>query len=604
METSGRWRERAGVAVVLALLCLLPLAALFSRDELGRWNVNRCAMSTPDEPSYLLMAKSIAGGHGISTVAVAGKDTFYPPGLPLVLAGWGKVFGFSIESMHVCVTLTLSAAVGLGFVLLRRIFALWGWSRPAWPALGVLAVFVTSYHVMEDVLFVFSEPLFMLAVLAWLYAALRLEKWWTRPGAATAVTALAVAATMARAAGVVCFAATMLYVVIGLVRGRRAAGQPPWLRRWAPPGCVLGVILAYYGAVHVMSPEKSIAAGADSSNSYTRQLILGVGFDIDRTTGQWHDKLYRPDQWGWRVTKAVGQQVWDHVRDFAAALVPPGREEDEAFRGVLYAYLGRLLLVIAGVGWGVKLMRGRPAPTRFVELFVGFYITLYLVWPFRMARFWIPILPLMAAYTADLLRSAWLRVRARPGIGRRHALLSLALGGLVIVLNVQELVRKLPWAQTRLNYVSDCLAASAATIRKASPDPGQTVVCLDDEAYFVFAWYLNPGEQDSGYRVQSARRGERIEAMILRNLRAVQADPRKRLFVPSYFGHDPRQQGEPTMLLVLRNLQQENPGMFVPSDPDCPGFVPLAPAKPGQWKIVKVQQDWNKTAVCEIVGAR
>ena len=583
--------------VLLALLCALPVATLFSRDELGRWNVNRCAMATPDEPSYLLMAKSIAHGQGISTVALAGKDTFYPPGLPLVLAGWGKVFGFSIESLHVCVALTLTAAVGMGFVLVRRMFTLWGWRRPEWGALLTTGVFVTSYHVLEDALFVFSEPLFMLLVFAWLYACLRMERWWERPGAAVVITLLAVGATMTRAAGMVCFGVTVLFVVVGLIRARYGTAKM-WRIQLATLGCVLGVIFAYYATVHVLSPEKSIASGADSNNSYMRQLIRGVGFDLDPQTGKLRDRLYRVDEYGPRVVRAVARLSWEHVQDFVASFVPPERAEDEPFRGDLYAWLARLLMLLAMLGWLSRLVQ--PGATRVVDVFVLAYIGLYLIWPFRMVRFWIPLLPLLAAYTADLLRLDWRGMAGRAWWPRVHAAVYVALGGLVLALNVQEMALKLPWFELRLNYVSDCLAASAGAIRQASPDPAKTIVCLDDEAYFVFSWYLNPGAGDSGYRVNSAKRGERIETMILRNLEAVKNDPTKRLFVASYFGHDPRQGGEPTMLLVMENLQKEHPGMFARSDPDRMGFVPLEDVRPGQWKMVKVQQDWNTTAVWEI----
>ena len=76
---------------VLALLTLLPALTLFHQDELGHWTFNRCAMAAPDEHSYLLMAQNLAAGTGASIKAVAGSESFYPPGFPLILAAWSRL---------------------------------------------------------------------------------------------------------------------------------------------------------------------------------------------------------------------------------------------------------------------------------------------------------------------------------------------------------------------------------------------------------------------------------------------------------------------------------------------------------------------------------
>ena len=250
--------------------------------------------------------------------------------------------------------------------------------------------------------------------------------------------------------------------------------------------------------------------------------------------------------------------------------------------------------------WWERGWSNAAARTRFAEIFVAFYIVLYLVWPFRMVRFWVPILPLMLAYGVEALRGDWRAIMPGRRTLRIYAGLLATLAALPLVLQLEELGTRLNRRQTRLNYVSDCLTNSAAAIRQRSPDPDQTLVCVDGEDLFAVEWGLNPGETDSGYRVHAPVGRERIESLILRELQAVKADPTKRLFVVSYFKHDPRRPVEPTLLLVLRNLKREHPDLFAPSDPDRIGFAQTVPAKPGQWKIVKVRQDWNVTAVWEI----
>src|SRR5262249_20210410 len=148
------WAERASIMAIVALCGALPLLALVARDDLGRLALNHAAMSTPDEHAYLLMAKALANGHGISTIRLGGGESVYPPGLPLALAAWGKTFGFSIFSMHACVAAIQSAAVFMLFFLLRRIFTLWKWPRPARPAVLVTAVLASNFYAIYTAAFV------------------------------------------------------------------------------------------------------------------------------------------------------------------------------------------------------------------------------------------------------------------------------------------------------------------------------------------------------------------------------------------------------------------------------------------------------------------
>src|SRR5678815_2278901 len=84
--------------LLLLIIALFPAVALFHRNDVGRWEVQRSAMAAPDEFSYLLMADHFLKGGGLSLEGAIGRDTFYPPGYPLMLAGFAKVAGNSLTT--------------------------------------------------------------------------------------------------------------------------------------------------------------------------------------------------------------------------------------------------------------------------------------------------------------------------------------------------------------------------------------------------------------------------------------------------------------------------------------------------------------------------
>src|SRR6185295_3186393 len=88
---------------------------------LGRWDVQRSAMAAPDEFSYLLMAQHFLNGGGLSLQDVLGRDTFYPPGYPFLLAVWGKCFGLTAFTAHAFNAFLLCLDTLVVFALSRRL---------------------------------------------------------------------------------------------------------------------------------------------------------------------------------------------------------------------------------------------------------------------------------------------------------------------------------------------------------------------------------------------------------------------------------------------------------------------------------------------------
>src|SRR5438046_2970579 len=90
------------IAFIL-LIMAIPFCTLVHRNDLHHWDTQRSAMAAPDELSYLLMGRHFAQGGGISVKEALGRDTFYPPGYPLLIAGWAWVThngGVTAPSAH------------------------------------------------------------------------------------------------------------------------------------------------------------------------------------------------------------------------------------------------------------------------------------------------------------------------------------------------------------------------------------------------------------------------------------------------------------------------------------------------------------------------
>ncbi len=100
--------------------------------------------------------------------------------------------------------------------------------------------------------------------------------------------------------------------------------------------------------------------------------------------------------------------VFSHLDDYGSSFTPWFRESPDFH---LLNIVGKVMGFLGLLGWLNRLLR-RESGTRFVEIYVGLYIALYLVWPFDMARFWVPLLPVMVVYGVDGVRQFWGACRA------------------------------------------------------------------------------------------------------------------------------------------------------------------------------------------------
>jgi hypothetical protein len=550
-------------AAALLLLALIPLLTLVYKNDVMQWSLNRSLMVAPDEFSYLLTAQNVLHGQGISTQSTLGLDTFYPPGFPLLLAGWFSLAGRGAVTpfaAHLLNALLLSAATIVVYFFSRRLLALlaehehprfrWGENANSFLALLVAGIFAANWHVLETALFVLAEPAFMLVTFAWLALALKWKNWHLHPLQTLAVTLLAIAAWSLRGAGLVCIAVTLLYPCITLFQSKIENGAG----RKSKIVCILligALALAYQLALYAASPEKSLFSTAASTNSYTRQLVNGI-------TSRGELKLSRPDDWP-KLIEHVSLLALSHLDDFAQSFTPWLRDSPD----LLPRYLvGKILALLALAGFLRHLLqkskienRKSKIVFRVLDLYLLAYFVLYLLWPFNMLRFWSPILPIMLIFAVDALRHFSLPRSIFTAYRTASILMAL-----LLILTLQELYLHLGDYQRRINYVSGALALSAAAVVHASPNPANTIVAVaGDDERFVFAWYFSRTPGGSGFLPRSpephlggpggAGERETLDALLLGCLDELHRDRAKRMFAIRYFN-------EPDYPAVLQHLEK------------------------------------------------
>jgi len=540
---------------ILFLLALLPLATLFQHNDVGRWDVQRSAMAGPDEFSYLLMARHFLAGGGLSLQQELGRDTYFPPGYPLLIAAWAKIFfGGKVTAFaaHALNTLLLCIDVPLAYLLSCRWLAmlqegvhrrfLVPMEMVRWLALLIAAIFAANWHVLETSLLVMSEPAFMLVTFLWLLLALRWPRWNERVPRTLAMTCLAVAAWSIRGAGIVTVACTAAFPLLILARDLFLAKRvrAATIQRWLAVGTVLLIPLVYQVTLTKLSPEKSVASGEESANSYPRQLLHGLTAQRAPLPPL---ELSLPADYP-KILANLGGMVLAHFNDYASSFVPWPRENpDFHFRDLIGKLFGFLALV-GFLAHAVRLLGTSPAhrdaPVQaqaLVTAFVGLYVVLYLIWPFDFARFWSPVLPVMLAFAASCVLcypEEW------PGFPRWS--IAAAMLFLLAVLSLQEVDNQVGNYARRLNYVSDALADAARVIVRHSPDPARaTVAGMGADELFAMGWYV--GQDSPGMRVvcplahrpEAGGREETPPEMLIRLSHGFPRLDGGRLFFVSYF---------------------------------------------------------------------
>ena len=108
--------SRRRVALTLVLLCLV--SGCFAYIGFDRY-----PDTIGDNAEFVILARSVAAGKGLSYINHPEEKsaTKYPPGFPLMLAGWSLLFGDGFISMKLAVVLTYVCSVAVAYLLGRRL---------------------------------------------------------------------------------------------------------------------------------------------------------------------------------------------------------------------------------------------------------------------------------------------------------------------------------------------------------------------------------------------------------------------------------------------------------------------------------------------------
>jgi hypothetical protein len=155
-------RVRPGRATLSALAAaLVVLRIAFALLAVGR-------TSTGDPNAYLNLAKGLLAGNGLLIYDPFLGSTWralFPPLYPLLLAGWGAVFGFDTPSVLTLGTLTDAATAWLLFVLGTRLGSAVAGRRAAWLYLIWPSVLFSAPLAQKESL---CALLVLLLALAWI----------------------------------------------------------------------------------------------------------------------------------------------------------------------------------------------------------------------------------------------------------------------------------------------------------------------------------------------------------------------------------------------------------------------------------------------------
>ena len=358
----------------LALLGLLAFA--FAVATLDTFPIG----AGGDDAMYLVLAKSLATGHGYHSINVPGApaNTHFPPGYPAVLAAlWmvspafpRNVFLFKAFNILCFVVAALAAA---RFARLARI-------EPTWSiALGVLTAVSVPSLILVALLF--SEPLFVALILLLLPALERFVRRrpitgrvsWPALGIGLAIGLC----TLVRSHGVVLVPAVVLML----------AAQ----RRWRDIGLVAAGFLlcaapwTVWCVIHARVVPTPLLGEYDSYTAWWIQGFREIGPGM--------------------IARTLARTTTDAWAMLAALFSP--------MRGAAAHAMTLVALLVLGVAGIAAAWRKIPVTV----LFLSGYLTIVALWPFQPTRFvwgvWPLLLMVLVLGARDIRRPvlpAWARL--------------------------------------------------------------------------------------------------------------------------------------------------------------------------------------------------
>jgi 4-amino-4-deoxy-L-arabinose transferase-like glycosyltransferase len=354
---------------------------------------DRLPSTIGDNAEFAILGKALASGHGFRYMnhPELRPATKYPPGFPLMLAGWIKVFGDSIVAMKIQVVVCYVAVVALTFLLARKLLG---------DALGLVAsllvtsswtVAMYSYQVLSDI----PYTLFSLVAVMLLWNLPR------RRSAVVAAIIVTVWAYFVRTAGMSLVAAAVVFLI---VKGRKKEG------------------LALLGAFALVS---ALWAVRNYTMTGEGSRYLGVLLSANP---------YDPDK-GLLSFTGLMARAWTNLSSYAGYLLPlnllPSAVKAAGDTGSTALRTLVSLLIVAVVVLGGYTLRRK---TLLVSLYLLAYLAVFMAWPevWRSERFMIPVTPLLAIYLLAGCRRILEYFEVKPVV-------AVVVGAVFILTNVQSL---------------------------------------------------------------------------------------------------------------------------------------------------------------------
>jgi hypothetical protein len=310
-----------------------------------------------DSIVFLSLAQSFLEGGGF---VFEERMTHFPVGYPLIVATLDRV-GIASSPAFICVNLL---SVGAGLLALRYLLQ-HSFRFSSRAALMVLLMTMLSFVFIKHITIPLSDPpYFGLSMLCLLAGTLAIDrKGASRYGFFLAEAALAIAAISIRTVGISLIPSVLYSILPTSFFSKLRLSEPKANKLVAWSGLSLFALLSVVSFVIIQSKYFQEAAKAYREASFVRLLVF---------------KLY---DWGELVTN-----------------IPVSVLPSVAYPLVLVLGATAFILIQRGF-WLCR------HTLNIVDIYAFVYLGLLILWPYRDARFWLPILPLLIAYVIKSLEN-------------------------------------------------------------------------------------------------------------------------------------------------------------------------------------------------------
>jgi hypothetical protein len=224
---------------------------------------------SPDSVTYLSSGLNLATGQGLRDFALE-PLTLFPPGLPVLVAicHWLGLSGSA--TIRLLNAASFGASVWLSFVLLRRHLS----SRVI--VLGLTALVALSTPLLAINVEAWTEPLFVVIVLGFLYALERALEEGGSLGWLLAAVGLTWAGFLLRYAGITLVVLGAVALVLGGARWRQ-------LGRWALGGAfgLAGALVPVAWMLRNYSIDRTLMGQRDASSTSVHELVREVVLTLE-----------------------------------------------------------------------------------------------------------------------------------------------------------------------------------------------------------------------------------------------------------------------------------------------------------------------------------